>query len=82
MTTDWECTHMMEMDAEGMGLPPEEWFNPSDGLAAVQALSAHLRANPKAIAKAKEMLSELDQVTAELTAAARHKVEFHFALVP
>jgi hypothetical protein len=72
---------MMEMDADEMGLPPEEWFSASDGVAAVQALIAHLRANPKAIAKAKEMLSELEQVATELTAAARAKVKFHFALV-
>jgi hypothetical protein len=77
-----EIADMLEMDADEMGLPPEEWFSASDGLAAVQALTAHLRANPKAIGKAKEMLPELDQVAAELTAAARHKVKFHFALVP
>ena len=49
-----ELADMMEMDADEMGLPPEEWFSASDGVAAVQALIAHLRANPKAIAKAKE----------------------------
>ena len=40
-----ELADMMDMDAAELGLPPEEWFNASDGLAAVQALSAHLRAN-------------------------------------
>jgi hypothetical protein len=77
-----ELADMMDMDPEEMGLPPEQWFNASDGLAAVKALSASLRDQPKAVTKAKEMLSELEQVEAELEAAARLKVKFHFALVP
>jgi len=77
-----ELAEMMEMDAEEMGLPPVEWFSATDGLAAVQALIAHLRDNPKTIAKAGEMSSELELVETELRAAARIKVKFHFALVP
>jgi hypothetical protein len=77
-----ELAEIMEMDAKEMGLPPVEWFSASDGLAAVQALIAHLRANPKTIAKAKEMMSELEQMETELRAATRSKVRFHFSLVP
>lgn len=77
-----ELADMMEMDVEEMGAPPEEWFSATDGLTAVRALIAHLQSNPKAVAKAKEMLAELEHVETELTAAARSKVKFHFSLVP
>ena len=73
----------MDMDAaEELGLPPEEWFSPNDGLAAVQALIAYLRDQPKALKNGKAMLSELQQVETELAAAKRAKVKFHFSLVP
>ena len=77
-----ELADMMGMDADEMGLPPVEWFNASDGLAAVRALIAHLRENPKGIAKAKETVAELKQVEVELIAASQRKVKFRFALVP
>ena len=73
---------MMEMDAAELELPPEEWFSPNDGLAAVQALIAYLRDQPKALKKSKEMLAELQQVATELAAGKRAKVKFHFSLVP
>jgi penicillin V acylase-like amidase (Ntn superfamily) len=63
-------------------LPPEEWFSPNDGLAAVQALIAYLRDQLKALKKVNEMLAELQEVEAELSAAKRAKVKFHFSLVP
>jgi hypothetical protein len=76
-----ELADMMDMDVEEVGAPPEEWFAATDGLTAVQALMAHLRSNPKAVARTKEMLGELEQVETELAAAARSKVKFHFSLV-
>jgi hypothetical protein len=82
LSTDPEIdAEMMGIDAQELGLPAEEWYSPNDGLAAVQALIAYLREHPKAIAKGKEMLSELEEVAAELTEARRHKVKFHFDLV-
>jgi len=68
-----ELAAMMDMDPEEMGLPPEQWFNARDGLAAVKVLSAYLRDQPTAVTKAKEMLSELEQVETELGAAAASK---------
>jgi hypothetical protein len=77
-----EVADMVGMDAEELGLAQEEWFNAKDGLTAVQALIAHLRDHPKAVAKGKEMLSELERVEVELADAVRRKVKFHFAFVP
>src|SRR5262249_10018344 len=68
-----ELAAMMDMDPEEMGLPPEQWFNARAGLAAVKVLSAYLRDQPTAVTKAKEMLSELEQVETELGAAAASK---------
>jgi hypothetical protein len=76
-----ELAEMMDMDVEEMGAPPEEWFVAADALAAVQALIAHLRSNPKAVPKPKETLAELQQVQTELTAAVKAKVKVHFSLV-
>jgi len=72
----------MDIDVEDMKLPAEEWFSADEGLAAVQALIACLRDEPKALKKGKEMLSELQEVETELAAAKRAKVKFHFSLVP
>lgn len=76
-----ELADLMDMDVEEMDAPPEEWFAATDGLKAVQSLIAHLKANPKAVAKATEMLGELKEVEKELTAAAKAKVKFHFSMV-
>jgi hypothetical protein len=76
-----EMAALMEVDAEEMGLRPEEWFSASEGLAVVRPLIALLREHPKAVAKGRELLSDLEQVETELAEAARRRVKFHFSLV-
>jgi hypothetical protein len=77
-----EMLDMEGIDVADLDLPAEQWFDPAEGLAAVEALIRYLGENPKAARNAKEMLSELKQVVTELTAAKRAKVKFHFDIVP
>ena len=41
------------------GLPPEEWFEPAEGLAWTRTLAAHLRANPEAVQDSAGVLQDL-----------------------
>lgn len=66
-----------EVDGE-----PAAWAPAADGLAAVRALAAHLRADPDAVRDAGEVLTDLGRVAAELADAARAGVRFRFAVVP
>lgn len=67
----------------------EEWFDPKAGLATVEALLAHLEANPKDLTfkeKSKQhwraqLLEELSGARDFLKKAAAGKVRFHFLLV-
>ena len=68
-------------DDEQAAQPPAGWFPPADGLQAVEALRAHLEANPGVIAQQAEMAEELAQVAVELRAAEQAKVRFRFAVV-
>jgi hypothetical protein len=63
-------------------LPPEEWFDPAEGLAAVRALLAHLRAHPSELRDSGPVLADLEGIEAELALALRRGVQFHFAVVP
>lgn len=71
-----------DMDVDEAALPPVEWFAAADGLAAVRALAAHLRANPTAVRGSAKVLEDLASVEAELAAADRAGVRFRFAVVP
>src|SRR6185503_14503272 len=57
-----ELADLLDMDVAEMGAPPEEWFKAADGLAAVEALIAYLRTNPKAVPKSKDILEELTEI--------------------
>jgi hypothetical protein len=72
----------MGVDPDEVGLEQEQWFDASHGLSTVQALMAKLRDHSKAMAKSKQILSELHDVETELKAAVAKKVKFHFELVP
>jgi len=72
----------LDVDAEELGLPPVEWFAAADGLDAVRALIAHLNSHPDAVRNQADVLDDLANVEAELTAADRAGVRFHFQVVP
>jgi len=63
------------------GYPPAQWFKPTAGLAAVEALRAHLAARPTALAKQAVVLEDLAEVAEELRAAERAGVRFRFAVI-
>lgn len=76
----------MDMDVDELGLDPEnlspgEWFDAKDGLAAVRALTGHLRANPKALSRQAAIVEDLASVESELAAAERAGVRFRFQTV-
>jgi hypothetical protein len=81
-----EVAASLDMDPEELGLdtgnmPAAQWFAAADGLAAVQALVAHLRANPKLLSRQAEVLDELSGVETELSAAEKAGVRFRFEAV-
>ena len=76
-----EAAELSGMDPDELGLPPLEWFDPAAGLAAVRALAALLRAEPKVVPKGAALLADLAAVEQELTAAQQRKARFHFWLL-
>ena len=72
-----------EEDLEGVGeMPAVQWFDAAAGLAAVEALRAHLAAHPKAVPGQAEVDAELQAIAAELAAARTAGVRFRFMVVP
>ena len=81
-----EVAANLDMDPEELGfdpgnMPAAQWFAAADGIAAVRALIAHLRANPKALSRQAEVLDELSSVESELAAAEKAGVRFRFEAV-
>ncbi|OWK35274.1 hypothetical protein [Fimbriiglobus ruber] len=69
------------VDAPPGGHPPAQWFPPAVGLAAVEALRAHLTANPNTISQQAGVLEDLAEVADELRAAEQVGVRFRFAVI-
>ncbi|OAI45255.1 hypothetical protein AYO44_12975 [Planctomycetaceae bacterium SCGC AG-212-F19] len=65
------------LDPDDYPIPEEEWFASADGLATVQGLLAHLRANPDAVFDAYRIVRDLTAIAQVLSAAATAGVEFH-----
>jgi hypothetical protein len=76
-----DLEEFLEDDAGQLELPPMEWFDPEDGLKAVESLIGFLDSNPKSITKSKEILEDLKVVKSELEAAVRENMKFHFSIV-
>lgn len=62
-----------DMDA----LPDEEWFEPAEGLATVQALLAHLQNEPNDVPEPGRIIADLEVVAAALMAAQDAGSRFH-----
>ncbi len=64
-------------DPSKMRVPPEQWFEASDGLAAVRAIAAHVHANLNDFKQPNPILRDLKAVEAILAAAESAGVRFH-----
>jgi len=73
-----QVAELSGLDPEELGVPAVQWFDVASGLAAVGALAALLRDEPKVIGKAAALLADLEQVERELAAAksAKHGSTF------
>jgi hypothetical protein len=76
-----DAAYFLDDDAP-LDLPPVQWFPATDGLAAVNALLAHLAAHPDAATDQGELLADLRGIAGELAEAERAGVRFRFAVVP
>ncbi len=48
-------------EIEGLELPEQAWFDPTEGLDLVARLSEHIRANPSAVRNAEGVLADLEE---------------------
>jgi hypothetical protein len=65
-------------DPDKMRLPPEQWFNASDGLATVRALHEHVSAKLNDFKQPNPILKDLKAAESLLIAAEQAGVRFHF----
>ena len=65
---------------EGVEIPPEEWFEPSDGLRTVRGLLEHLRRDSTGDKNHKGVITDLKATEQVLAAAAEKGVRFHLAI--
>lgn len=69
-----------DQSAESIGVPPEQWFEPSDGLQTVRALQQHLRDEPKTVRNAEAVLNDLEEFEAVLQRVEAAGVRWHLAV--
>lgn len=75
-------------DLEEIDFGPDDWFEPSVGLMAVQNALNTLKADPRAISNAiydpqlkpADVISDLKDIQQTLLLAQQHETRFHFAL--
>ena len=73
-------------DLDDLDFGPDEWFEPSAGLAVLNRAIAAVRDNPESIAAAiydpslrpADVLADLEAIAAQLEAARQHETRFHF----
>jgi hypothetical protein len=66
------------VDAGEMKLQPLQQFSAQDGLATVQALLVHIRANPHTFQNADHVIMDLRECERILSVAAKNGVGWHF----
>lgn len=62
------------------GVPPEEWFEASEGLKTVRGLAAFLRSTQDRIASSDDVAADLEEIEQILMAAEKHGVRFHLSI--
>ncbi len=65
---------------EGLQLPAEQWFDPTEGLRTVRGLLSYVRENPAGVSRARGVREDLEAAEAVLLAATQHGVRFHLAV--
>jgi hypothetical protein len=63
-------------------LPDAQWFDPTEGLAAVRALARYLRSHIGAVADLEDVLADMTGIEEECADAEKAGVRFRFAIVP
>lgn len=67
-------------DVEGVEIPPEQWFDPDEGLATVLALRSHLEKQPKALVNTADVIADLDAFERVLTRAKQDGTRWHLSV--
>jgi len=62
------------------GLPPEEWFDAEEGLAAVRGILAYLEVHPAGLPESAEVIDDLKEFEAVLARLAAESVRWHLAV--
>ena len=86
MLSESQAALRAQLEADGfdpskMRLPPERWFDASQGIKTAQALAEYVGANLNDFKQPNPILRDLKAVEALLTAAAGAGVKFHFSSV-
>jgi hypothetical protein len=66
------------MDPTKMRLPPEQWYDPAEGLKVVRKLMEYVRANLNNFKQPNPILRDLKSHEATLAAAEKAGAKFHF----
>jgi hypothetical protein len=61
-------------------LPPEEWFEPTKGLAVARALISYLEAHPTVVPHSDWVIADLQEIDRILSAAEENNVRWHLAV--
>src|SRR5437870_1715057 len=67
----------VEPDPES--LPDEDWFEPSEGLATIRGLLAHLRGDVQAVPSGEKVIGDLEEIERVLDPAERDGVRFRLS---
>lgn len=59
-------------------LPPEQWFEPAEGIAWTRTLTEYLKANPKAVKGVDALHEDLEEFAKVFSDLAQHSVRWHF----
>ncbi len=76
-----ELASFMEGEGiEGIAPPPEQWFEPSMGIAAVSAILAALEKEASNLQRPQDVVGDLREARRILQAAAEQGIRFHFSM--
>jgi hypothetical protein len=76
-----EVADLLDMDEEELGLPPEQWFAPANGLATIRATLAAAQAPTISLNNAAAIAADLKSIGQELEQAEKRNVPFHFVVL-
>ncbi len=65
---------------DGLEIPAEQWFRPSEGLKTVRGLLQYLRDDPSGIRNVRDVINDLEATAEVLAAAAKKRIRFHLAV--